>query len=261
MSKSIVQSVDRSLSILEILVEENQPISLSQISEKANLNISTVHRLLHTLMHRGFVGQEKDSGKYKLGLRIFEIASALESSLDLKAVVRPYLREIVDECNETANLTILDGGDVVYIDQVESTNMVRMFANIGSKGPAHCLGSGKVLLAFLEEDKLESILKDIKLTKYTSETISSMDKLKNNLNQIRRQGYSIDFEEMEEGVRCVAAPIRNEAGKVIAAISVSGPNTRITDKFLYTKLIPLVTGKAEEISKNVGDIGIKEFSN
>ncbi|PRX35800.1 IclR family transcriptional regulator [Orenia metallireducens] len=256
MAQALVQSVDRALRILELLIEENQSMNLSEISEEVDLNISTVHRLLNTLIYRGFVAKE-ETGRYKLGVRIFEIVSLLEDSLDLKAIVRPYLNEIVDECNETANLVILDRGEVVYIDQVESTNLVRMFANIGSKGPAHSLGAGKVLLAHLDERELDKMLKGMELTQFTSETLTEVEELKENLKQIKVQGYAIDFEEMEEGVRCVAAPIKNGDGEVIAAISVSGPNIRITDKFLYNKLIPLVTSKAIEISKNIGSIRVK----
>ncbi|WP_027339883.1 IclR family transcriptional regulator [Halonatronum saccharophilum] len=257
MAKKVVQSVDRALNILEILVEAKDPIALSEISEMAALNISTVHRLLNTLIYRGFAAQDEESGKYKLGLRIFEIVNTLGDSISLKSVARPFLKEIVEECNETANLVVLDKGQVLYIDQVESTNMVRMFANIGSKGPAHSLGAGKVLLSSLTEEELDEVLEGIELTQFTPSTITSIEELKKNLKQIRKQGYAIDFEEMEEGVRCVAAPIKNDQGDIIAAISVSGPNIRITDRYLFNKLIPLVTSKAEEISKEVGGLSLE----
>ncbi|MCK8816713.1 IclR family transcriptional regulator [Natroniella sulfidigena] len=255
MASKIVQSVDRALDILEILVEVQRPITLSEISKKAELNISTAHRLLNTLVMRGFAAQE-ESGKYKLGLHLFEIAGTLENSMDLKTVVKPYLEEIVEECNETVNLVILDQGEVLYVDQVESTNMIRMFANVGSRGPAHSLGAGKVLLAYLGEEQLEQVLDQIELTEFTANTITDPTELKEELIKIRKQGYAIDFEEMEEGVRCVAAPIRDSNEKVVAAISVSGPNIRITEEVLYEEMVPLVTAKAEEISNKLANLGL-----
>ncbi|WP_408955394.1 IclR family transcriptional regulator [Natroniella sp. ANB-PHB2] len=255
MGSKKVQSVDRALDILEILVEVQRPITLSELSKRADLNISTAHRLLNTLVMRGFAAQE-ESGKYKLGLHLFEIAGTLENSMDLKTVVKPYLEEIVEECNETVNLVILDQGEVLYVDQVESTNMIRMFANVGSRGPAHSLGAGKVLLAHLDEEQLDQILDQIELKEFTTNTITDPAKLKEELAKIRELDYAVDFEEMEEGVRCVAAPIRDGNGEVVAAISVSGPNIRITEQVLYEELVPLITNKAEEISSKLANLGL-----
>ncbi|MCK8828297.1 IclR family transcriptional regulator [Natroniella acetigena] len=255
MGSKTVQSVDRALDILEILVKVQRPITLSELSKRADLNISTAHRLLNTLVMRGFAAQE-ESGKYKLGLHLFEIAGTLENSMDLKTIVKPYLEEIVEECNETVNLVILDQGEVLYVDQVESTNMIRMFANVGSRGPAHSLGAGKVLLSYLDEEQLDQVLAQIDLTEFTANTITDPAELKKELIKIREQGYAIDFEEMEEGVRCVAAPIKDSNGEVVAAISVSGPNIRITEQVLYEEMVPLVTKKAEEISNKLANLGL-----
>ncbi len=257
MAKKVVQSVDRALKLLEILIDEKKEISLSKISEMANLNISTTHRLLNTLAYRGFVTQTEENSKYKLGYRLFEIAGILEDQINLKRIVRPYLEEIVNKYNETANLVVLDGSEVVYVDQVESTNMMRMFAQVGSKGPAHSLGSGKALLAYLSEDRLDKLLNEMELKEFTENTITDPEKLKKHLKEIKEQGYAIDEEEMEEGVCCTAAPIRNRDGKVIAAISVSGPNIRIDNQFLQQKLVPLVKKQAEKISQRLKELNIK----
>lgn len=257
MAQKIVQSVDRALKLLDILIDKKEAISLSEISEIADLNISTTHRLLNTLVQRGFVTQTEESSKYKLGYRLFEIAGILEDQINLKRIVRPYLEEIVDECNETANLVVLDGAEVVYIDQVESTNMMRMFAQVGSKGPAHSLGSGKALLAYLSEAELDRLLNELELKEFTENTITDSEQLKEHLKEIREQGYAVDDEEMEEGVCCAAAPIRNRDGKVIAAISVSGPNIRIDDQFLYQELVPLVKEQAEKISRKLKELNIR----
>ena len=247
-----VQSVERALLLLEILSEVGKPISLSELTEKASLNISTVHRLLHTLMSSHFVEQDLNTGKYRLGLRMFEIGSKALYSLDIRQVAKPDLQEMVDKCNETVNLAILEQGEVVYIEQVESTNMIKMFARVGSRGPAHCTAAGKALLAYVKESELEDIISKKGLIKFTENTITDPEKIKEELKKIREQGYSLDLEEMEEGVNCVAVPIKNYENKVVAAISVSGLASRITREHLDSFLIKKIKDTAMKISLNLG---------
>ena len=247
-----VQSVERALLLLEILSEVGEPVSLSELTEKASLNISTVHRLLHTLMSSHFVEQDLNSGKYRLGLRMFEIGSKALYNLDIRQVAKPDLQEMVDKCNETANLAILEQGEVVYIEQVESTNMIKMFARVGSRGSAHCTAAGKALLAYVNESELDEIISKKGLAKFTKNTIIDPDSLRKELKCIREQGYSLDMEEMEEGVNCVAAPIMNYENKVIAAVSVSGLASRITREHLENFLIEIVKETAMKISLNLG---------
>ncbi|KXS45855.1 MAG: IclR family transcriptional regulator, partial [Candidatus Frackibacter sp. T328-2] len=168
--RKIVQSVDRALIILEALADEGQPMTLSNLTEKVDLNISTTHRILNTLGERGFTAQEEDSGKYYLGLKAFEIGNAAQKNINLINIAKPYLQKLVDECNETTNLAILDEGEVVYIDQVASTNMVKMFAQIGSRGPAYCTGTGKALLAYEDQDKWPELFEKMDFNKLTSNT-------------------------------------------------------------------------------------------
>jgi len=246
-----VQAVDRSLAILEALARYMRPVSLTVLSAELKLNISTVHRLLNTLIVAGFVEQEPHQGHYRLGIKAFEVGNAALYNLDIRSVAKPYLKELVDRCNETANLSILNRGDVVYIDQVESSNMVKMFAKPGTRGPSYCTGSGKVLLAYLAPGELENLLKGLKLYKHTENTIVDPDELKLELEKIRRQGFAVDMEELEEGVRCVAAPIWNHEGNVVAAVSVSGPVSRIT-VISDNELIKMVTGTANSISLRLG---------
>ncbi len=247
-----VQSVERALLLLEILSEVGKPVSLSELTEKASLNISTVHRLLHTLMSSHFVEQDLNNGKYRLGLRMFEIGSKALYNLDVRQVAKPDLQEMVDKCNETVNLAILEQGEVVYIEQVESTNMIKMFARVGSRGPAHCTAAGKALLAHVKEADLDNIVSKKGLQKFTENTITDPEKLKSELKKIREQGYSLDLEEMDEGVNCVAVPIKNFENRVIAAISASGLATRITQERLENYLIKDLKETALKISLNLG---------
>ncbi len=225
-----VQSVDRTLSILEAMADEGRPMTLSEISNKLSLNISTVHRLLKTLINRDFACQDINTGKYQLGTKTFRIGNAALYSLDIRTVARPYLKKAAEICGETVNMAILDSGYVLYIDQVESKKMVKMVASLGRRAPAHCNAVGKVLLAGLGEHELERFFKTIKLDKYTDKTITAPLKLRQELKEIRKKGYAYDLEEMETGIRCVAAPVRNFQGEVFAAIGISAPKIRISMK-------------------------------
>ncbi len=249
-----VQSLERALNILEAMAHEAVPLTVTELSEKVNLKISTVHRLLTTLSHRGYVEQESESSKYRLGLKILEIGNAALSFSDIRKVARPYLEELVDKCNETANLAVLDGSELVYIDQVESHNMiiVRMFAQPGNRGPVHCTASGKAMLAYLPPDRLDVILSQIELKSYTNETITSFDHLRKELQRVRQDGYALDWGEMEEHVRCIAAPIFNHEGKAMASISVSGPSNRITTYYMKNELMDMVQEVASRISTKMG---------
>lgn len=248
-----VQAVERALKILIVLAEAGTPLTLTQIRDKTDLNISTAHRLLHTLMNDGFISQDKDTGKYMLGLRTFEVGHAALYSMDIRTTARPFLQELVDRCNETANLAILDQDEVVYIDQIESLNMIKIFARVGSRGPAHCTGAGKALLAQLTERELERFLQNrIPLQAYTDLTICDPAVFRQEMGRIRKNGYSLDNGELEDGVRCVAVPVLDFENKAIAAISVSGPDTRLTDPFIAERLIPEVMAAADKISERLG---------
>ncbi len=252
-----VQAVERALAIMDVLAAAGVPMAISDLADRVQLNISTVHRLLGTLIVNGYIEQEPETSRYKLGLKLFVMGKTALYAKDLQSIARPFLEELVKSCNETANLAVLDGRDVVYIDQVESSNIVivRMFARVGSRGPAHATGSGKMLLSALPEDELEKIFAGIQLEQYTSETITDKAMLKKELQRIRRQGYAIDLGERDADVRCVAAPIRNHEGKVIAAISVSGPHTRITNYYLNNELVDIVLNVAGQMSRRLGYAG------
>lgn len=251
--QTTVQAVERALKILLVLAEAGVPLALTQIRDKTSLNISTAHRLLHTLMNEGFIDQDKDTGKYLLGLRTFEVGHASLYSMDIRTTARPFLQELVDSCNETTNLAILDRDEVVYIDQIESMNMIKIFARLGSRGPAHCTGAGKALLAQLSVREFDRYLQNkMPLKKFTPLTITNASELVRELNKVKKNGYSLDLGELEDGVHCVAAPIFNYENKVVAAISSSGPSTRLTDIFMQESLIPGVMRAAEKISERLG---------
>jgi DNA-binding IclR family transcriptional regulator len=258
-----VQSVSRALMLLEIMAKENNTISLSELARKAYLKMATVHRLLYTLMNRGFVEQDKVTLRYRLGIKTFEIGNAALMINDLRSMIRPFLKQLSERINETINLAVLDATEVVYIDQIESTNIVivKMFARIGSRGPAYCTGTGKVLLADLPIHELRKRLSEIELIKFTEYTITDIDKLIEKMIQIKKDGYALDFSERDLGVTCVAAPIKNFEGKVQAAISVSAPEQRMLMSRIEHEILPVTLEIAGQISRQLGYSETKVLNN
>ncbi len=249
-----VQSLERALNILEVMAKEGAPITVTELSEKVGLKISTVHRLLATFTHRGYVEQDPGDNKYRLGLKLLEIGNSVLYFADIRIVARPFLEGLVDRCNETANLAILDDSEVVYIDQVESKNLVivKMLAQAGNRGHIHCTASGKSMLAFQTDEKIDEILEKAEMPKFTNETITDPADIKKELARIRREGYALDWGEREEHVRCVAAPIFNHENRVIAALSVSGPSNRITTYYMKNELVDIVKEFGAKISHKMG---------
>lgn len=247
---NMVKSVVKAMKIYETVIEAGTSVTLSSLSKKLRLNISTVHRLLNTLVKLGYIEQDEE-GQYRLAFHSYRLAENISQNFNLKGLVHPYLEEVVSVCNETANLVVLEDYEVVYIDQVESTNMVRMFAGTGNRGAAYCTGSGKVLLAYLSDDKLEEYFNITDFSSYTDNTITDSSVLKAELKEIREQGYALDREEKERGVRCVASPIFGRKDRLLGAISVSGPCSRITEEYLKSTLIPLVRDTARDVTAKI----------
>lgn len=246
-----VQAVDRALAILETLAEAGRPMGLVELSTRVGLHASTVHRLLATLGKRKFVVQDPQTGRYRLGMRAFEVGSAAIQQVELREIARPFLRWLMEETQETANLAVLMDGEVVYIDQVESQNLVRMFTRVGRRVPAHCTGVGKILLAGLSDDEVMRVLDARGLPRFTPHTIVDLRELLKELQRVRASGYALDNEEREVGVRCVAGPVRDHEGRVVAAVSISGPSSRITEDRL-PQLIAAVLTATSRISTELG---------
>jgi IclR family acetate operon transcriptional repressor len=248
-----VQSVDRTLDVLESLASRNGATGISELSGLVGLHVSTVHRLLATLVDRGYVRQDPDSSRYHLGARIFTLASAADLHLDLRLVARPYLERMMRISGETANLVTSSENEVVYLDQVASMHLVKMFTAPGMRAPLYCTGTGKVMLAFRPPEFAEPILA-APMRRFTQHTIVTRAGLEAELAAIRKRGYSVDDEEMEEGVRCLATPVFDRRGDCIGAISVSGPTTRMTTERV-DKLSVSARQIGEELSRQLGYAG------
>jgi DNA-binding IclR family transcriptional regulator len=251
----IVQAIERGCKILDALSKGKQRYSIQDLSSELNLPKPTIHRILSTLRHFGFVAQDEVSKEYHLGFRLVELGHTVLGQIDLRKVAEPFLTKLADHVEETVHLVILDQGEIVYLDKVEKVSdprSLRMVSRIGMRNYAHCCAVGKVLLASLADAERAEIVAQKGLPQLTKNTMVNLSKLNKHLADVRAQGYAVDDEENEEGIRCVAAPIRNDRGSVIAAISISGPTVRMTEKRIRIELKAKVMKTALEISKMLG---------
>jgi DNA-binding IclR family transcriptional regulator len=261
-----VQVLDRALAILDMLSTEGPDLSLGEISEKLELHKSTAHRLIMVLERHKLIERNSFNGRYRLGLKLFELGTKAVSQLDLRERARPFLDRLVLETSETVHLGILDDSEVVYLDKVEPARSVRMSSSVGRRNPAYCTAMGKAMMAYLPEAQVEVIVRKHALRAVTANTITSFLELKKELSAIRERGYAIDNEEIEEGVRCVGCVVRNFSGEPVAAISVSGPAFRVTKEKVKGLSAPVIAaahalsvelGFKEQQADLAGSVGIK----
>jgi DNA-binding IclR family transcriptional regulator len=252
---NLVQTIERASSILDILGQSSQGISIRELSNKIKLPKGTTHRLLSSLSYFGYVHQDPKTRNYFLGLKLVELGQLLLSQLDLRKEAEPFLRALAEKTRETVHLVFLDRNEIVYIDKVETDQNptgLKMASRVGLRNPAHSCAVGKVLLAHFSEEELKTFIKEKGLPKRAENTITDPARLKEHLRNVRSQGYAVDDEENEKGIRCVAAPVYSESGKPVAAISISGPAFRITKKVIGEKLKKEVMETALKISQRLG---------
>jgi len=246
-----IQSVARALAIIDVLADARRELALHEIAERLGLPKSTAHGLISTLKSCGYVEQCAFTAKYKLGLRLFEVGSIVALGWEVRTVAAPYIQKLLDEMRETVHLAILDNFEVLYIDKRESRESLRIASQVGMRLPAHCTGVGKVLLAHLSPEKRLEIIATKGLPRYTQNTLTDAASLEADLRRVREQGYAVDNQEIMDSLKCVAAAVRDQAGKVVSAISLSGPISRMQgDRF--QKAIRLITETAKDISVNLG---------
>ena len=220
-------SLDKALTVLEAVAREGKA-SLTKLARQTGYPPSTVHRILGVLVRRGYLNQELPSKKYQLSLKILELSSRLQVGLDIIGVARPVMKKLMESTGETVNLVVFNNQEAIYVAQVSNTNSVlRMFTRVGARVPLYCSGVGKTYLASWPQDQVLAYFDSMEIKSYTENTIVQPHRLLRELEAIRRNGYAVDDQEMEMGVRCVAAAVEQD-GEVVAALSVSGPSSRIT---------------------------------
>lgn len=222
-----IRAVERALDVLLCFSRQTPQLTMTQIAEKVGMHKSTVHRLLLTLEEKRFVERDSSSGAYHLGINMLQMAYLTLENNDLRRIAIPYLRRLCEQFRETISLSILDGVDMVYLEVIESQQRVKLAAATGQRLPAFCTASGKAILAFSPDGVLQQVFEH-GMPQYTQNTLDSPERLSENLNQIRGQGFSLSLQEFEEGINAIAAPILDHNNQPIASIAVAGPSYRLT---------------------------------
>lgn len=244
-------TVSNAARLLKVFLSRERQIGVSELARRMNLGKSTVHRLLTTLVAEGLVEQDQATGGYRLGIVMFELGEAVRVHLDLHAAAGPVLAKLLEQTQESTQVGVLDGVDVVYIDRLESSHSLRLFTETGRRVPVHCTSSGKVLLAYADEEARETILRTAPLTVLTPHTISDLPALRGELARVRSRGWAEAVNERELGIASVAAPIRDRHGTVVAAISIGGPMIRFSAA-ARRGFVRSVVEAAEAVSRRLG---------
>ncbi len=244
-----VQSVDRAISVLEILADRGEA-GVTEIAVQLGVHKSTAFRLVSVLESRGLVDQHAERGKYRLGLGILRLAGATTARLDLIQQGRPVCEALARSTGETVNIAILSGHDALYLDQVVGTSALQLHNWVGQRIPLHCTSNGKALLAFRPESVQRDLLVE-PLTRFTARTITDIEVVLAELADIRAVGYATATEELEQGLVAVAAPVRDMRGVVVASLSASGPVFRLRPDRI-PDLGAAVRAAADEVSRRMG---------
>ncbi len=246
-----VHSVGRALTILESLTRADHELGVSEISGVTRIAVGTVHRLLATLAYHGYVRQNAETRKYGPGMKLLSVAAAAHERIG--AISRPFLTQLMQVSQETANLAILERNSVLYTEQVPPPRMLRIFTEPGNRVPLHTAGTGKVLLAYQTPRVVESIIEKTGLPRVTPNTVTDRAALLDMLERVRSQGYAIDLEEQEEDVCCLATPVFTPDGQILAAMSISGPASRLNQRRL-NNLIPHIKNIAGALGRTINSV-------
>jgi DNA-binding IclR family transcriptional regulator len=246
-----IQAIDRAVSVLNGFDFEEPELSVSEVAARTRLHKSTAHRILMALHHNGFIEQNEATGRYHLGLDLFRLGQLAVSRLKLPDVARPFLQELMEQTHETTHLAVLEGQEVLYVMTLEAANALHMPGRVGHRIPTYCTSLGKAMLSSMADEQVRAMFRGQRFHQYTPKTVKSVEALLRDLAAVRRRGWSLDNEEIETGLRCVGAAIRDHTGALAGAISVAGPSARLRPETI-PELAALVKGKAAAISARLG---------
>ncbi len=237
------------LALLEALAHAPESCGVSELARQLDLTKSNVHRLLQTLAEHGYVRSPNGTGRYECTLKLWELGVDVLGKLDVKSVAPEHMEQLAHRSGETVHLSVLEHREVVYIDKVDSPQPVRAYSKVGGRAPAHCVATGKALLAFAPGEIVDDVLKHLR--RFTAETITTPAAFRTELERVVETGYAVNRGEWREGVCGLAAPIRNARGVTIAAIGISGPTERLKPRMLKQRA-PDVIDAARRISSRLG---------
>lgn len=242
----------KGLVLLEAMAKHERGSGVTELANQLMLNKSNVHRLLQALVHQGFARKNEDTGRYELTMKLWELGSGVANRLDVRLEALPFMKELAEQTQETVHLSILDGIDVLYIEKIDSPQPVRAYTTVGGRSPAHCVATGKALLAWAPEDTVNGVKHRLK--PHTPRSIMKFGDLRRELDEVRTRGYAVNRGEWREQVVGVAAPIHDGRGQVVAAVGISGPAERLDEARLNQAGQSLV-GVAAAISRRLGYSG------
>ena len=246
-----VPSLERALSILELLAESTGGLTLPELAKALQLPKSSVHCILLTLERREYLNRQASSNRYLFGAKLFALSNTALNGIELRECALPFMQDLSAAARLTTHMAILDRNEAVLIAKVEAPGIIRLATWVGKRMDAHCTGVGKALIAFLPDDQLKALILDRGLPRHNDNTIASARRLKEEVGRIRAQGYSTEDEEDEVGLRCIGAPIFDNTGRVVAAISLSGTTEQITSDNLQ-HLVTLLKHCSAAVSRSLG---------
>nr|WP_144451072.1 IclR family transcriptional regulator [Halalkalibacter nanhaiisediminis] len=249
----MVKSVDRALRIITLVSQSKEGRGVTELATHLDLNKSSIYKLLTTLVSHGFIEQDIETKKYRLGYKYLELSAILLESIDLRSQAKTFLEELESYTNEVIHLVVFDQGEVIYIEKLEGNETLRTHSKVGRRASMHCTSVGKVILAHLPEQEVSAILNKNGMEKRTENTITDKESLLTELRKIRNQGYGVEIQENETGITCIAAPIFDNRGRIAAAISVSGPSIRMESDRLKA-ISPVIIEVGKKISRRLGYI-------
>ncbi|WP_409419450.1 IclR family transcriptional regulator [Marinomonas sp. RS-M-Aa-14] len=250
-TKSGGSSLDKALSLLQEVCVTPVPLRFAELVEKTDLPKATAHRTLTSLTEKGLIRFDEATQLYHPGYGLLELAHQAWSKIDVRDIAADQMKLLWNETGETIHLAVLDRGDVIYIDKLESQKSLRLFSAVGKKGPAYCTGVGKAMMAFLSEEQLAAAIKEQSFIKHTDTTLINEDMLRQDLIKIRDSKISLDLEEHEEGIQCAASVILNHRNEPIAALSITAPKFRVDDA-RFQHFQALVKDACKKVSIRMG---------
>ncbi len=246
-----IQAIDRAARIMACFDFDEPELSVTEVAAKTGLPKSTTHRILMALQHNGLIEQDRETGLYHLGLNLFRLGHLAVARLKLRDIARPLLVDLAVQTGETTHLAVLEGNEVLYLDTIEAAHALRMPGRAGHRIPTYCTSLGKAMLACLSDEQVRVMLRGQHFRVYTPKTVRNIEQLLRDLAAVRKRGWSLDDEEVETGLRCIGAPLRDHSGSLAGAISVAGPSARLrVDRI--ADLAGLVKRTADGISARLG---------
>ena len=254
-AKNPIQVIDRMMKLLDVLSYYHDPVSLKQLALETGLHPSTAHRILAAMTASGFV-ERAEPGAYGLGIRLLELGNLVKSRINIRDSAMPQMQALHEQIGESINLGVRQGDEIVYVERTSSgRSSVRVVHLVGARAPLHVTAAGKLYLAEAGTDHLRDYARRTGLPSFTATSITTLSALEKEIDRVRRHGVAYDNEEIEQGLRCIAAPVRDDSGELVAGLSVSAPADRYDPEW-----IPLLRTTADRISAAIGYTGNKSQS-